>query len=371
MHDDRWQKRKNPMIRFAWIVSSLLVLAVSASGVVGAGESGDSDTYDHRFYIVPSASLGFFGRSRGCVLRDAGCVQNDSVHPDADIGPEVAFGKRLFEYLALEGNIFYFQGDVQDGGEFSRYGGGIRGLVYPFGASMPVYGVVGYGIGEHEYDNLPAAPSSAPPLFDGSGQDSDYLDFGVGMTVPVPDHDLSLRLEYRHRASEVDTPSSGDVTFRDNIFSVGLKVPFGDKPAPPPEPKPEPTPKPKPKPKPKPEPIVLEGTNFAYDKATLRPQAEQVLDEVVTDLKQHPSIRIRIGGHTDSHGSDIYNQRLSQARAQSVADYLIAHGIDKSRIVEVKGYGEGQPVAPNKKPDGSDNPEGRAKNRRVEIHKVQ
>ena len=76
---------------------------------------------------------------------------------------------------------------------------------------------------------------------------------------------------------------------------------------------------------------------------------------------------MRIEGYTDSKGSEAYNKGLSEDRAQSVADWLAeVEGLDGGTF-DVVGFGEAKPVAPNEKPDGSDDPEGRQKNRRVEI----
>ena len=78
---------------------------------------------------------------------------------------------------------------------------------------------------------------------------------------------------------------------------------------------------------------------------------------------------IELSSHTDSKGSDSYNMTLSRNRAKGVVEYLITKGISTKRLV-AKGYGETQPVAPNENPDGSDNPEGRAKNRRTEFKEL-
>ena len=83
-------------------------------------------------------------------------------------------------------------------------------------------------------------------------------------------------------------------------------------------------------------------------------------------LKENSDIKVEIGSHTDSRGDDLYNQRLSQQRAQSVVDYLINNGVERERLV-AKGYGETKPIAPNKNRNGSDNPEGRQMNRRTEF----
>ncbi len=106
--------------------------------------------------------------------------------------------------------------------------------------------------------------------------------------------------------------------------------------------------------------FVLKNIYYDYDKATLRPESKAELDRLVRIMKENPTLVIEIGGHTDSDGSDAYNLRLSQARAQSVVDYLIRAGIPRSRMV-AKGYGESQPVAPN------DTPENKQKNRRTEF----
>jgi len=106
--------------------------------------------------------------------------------------------------------------------------------------------------------------------------------------------------------------------------------------------------------------IVLRGINFDFDKANIKPEAEPVLDAAVEVLKENPDVKVRVSGHTDGVGAEAYNQGLSERRAKSVRDYLIAHGIDGSRLTAV-GYGKSQPVADNKTKDG------RAQNRRVAL----
>ena len=104
----------------------------------------------------------------------------------------------------------------------------------------------------------------------------------------------------------------------------------------------------------------LEHVNFEFDSAKLTADSTAMLDEGVKILKRHSDMKVEIAGHTDSHGSDGYNQGLSERRAQVVADYLVAHGANGDNI-SVSGYGESHPVADN----GSE--EGRAANRRVEL----
>ncbi|NND61527.1 MAG: OmpA family protein, partial [Gammaproteobacteria bacterium] len=102
----------------------------------------------------------------------------------------------------------------------------------------------------------------------------------------------------------------------------------------------------------------LEGVFFEFDSAQLRDGAETRLDEAVQTLRMNGDLKIEVAGHTDSIGAASYNQSLSQRRAESVRDYLVAKGIDASRLT-AKGYGESQPIASN------DTRESRARNRRV------
>jgi len=104
---------------------------------------------------------------------------------------------------------------------------------------------------------------------------------------------------------------------------------------------------------------------FDFDKADLRPEAGPSLDKVAAVLKSYPTAAATIEGHTDSKGDDQYNQGLSERRAASVKQALAARGA--SNPISTRGWGEKKPVAPNTKPDGKDDPEGRQKNRRVEI----
>ena len=107
---------------------------------------------------------------------------------------------------------------------------------------------------------------------------------------------------------------------------------------------------------------------FDFDKATIRTEAEPVLGGLAKRIRaEFPGALVRVEGHTDAKGSDSYNQTLSQKRAESVKRWFSENGGLKSARITTQGFGESRPVAPNEKPDGSDNPEGRQENRRVEI----
>jgi OOP family OmpA-OmpF porin len=128
----------------------------------------------------------------------------------------------------------------------------------------------------------------------------------------------------------------------------------------PPPPPPPPPPRAAPPPAPVEEKIVLRGVNFDFDKADIRPDAAVILDEAAS-LLASSSGSVSVGGHTDSVGTDAYNQGLSERRAMAVKDYLLGKGIDGSRLSSV-GYGESNPIAAN------DSADGRALNRRVELN---
>ncbi len=109
-----------------------------------------------------------------------------------------------------------------------------------------------------------------------------------------------------------------------------------------------------------PQRIVLNNIFFDFDKATLRPESDPELEKVYTFLSQYPELKVELSGHTDSRGSDKYNEKLSRKRAEAVVSYMISRGIAKNRLV-AKGYGESKPIESN------DTDEGRQINRRTEL----
>ena len=108
--------------------------------------------------------------------------------------------------------------------------------------------------------------------------------------------------------------------------------------------------------------IDLKGVNFDFDKDTLRPDAVAILDEAVSILGKYPQLRVEVAGHTDSIGTEQYNQGLSERRAKAVYDYLTGHGVDAGRLVGPNGFGESKPI------DTNSTKEGRARNRRTELN---
>lgn len=111
---------------------------------------------------------------------------------------------------------------------------------------------------------------------------------------------------------------------------------------------------------------VVADALFDFDKANLRPEAEETLTAAGPALVKLRDKPARIEGHTDGKGSDAYNTRLSEARATTVRDWLVGRDMLPTGTT-IKGYGKTRPIAPNTMPDGRDDPEGRQKNRRVEV----
>ncbi len=115
------------------------------------------------------------------------------------------------------------------------------------------------------------------------------------------------------------------------------------------------------------EPIIIKDINFEFNQVDLAEEARLKLDSFLLPLLiQNPTLVVEVGAHTDNKGTEAYNVNLSQRRAESIVKYLIKSGVDKQRLT-AKGYGESKPLVANQFEDGSDNPDGRAINRRSEL----
>jgi outer membrane protein OmpA-like peptidoglycan-associated protein len=111
---------------------------------------------------------------------------------------------------------------------------------------------------------------------------------------------------------------------------------------------------------------VVGDALFDFNKSNLRPEAEETLAAAGPEIAKLGGKPSRIEGHTDAIGSDAYNFKLSEARATTVREWLAARGMVPA-ATPIKGFGKSRPIAPNTTSDGRDDPEGRQKNRRVEV----
>ena len=219
-------------------------------------------------------------------------------------------------------------------------------------------------------------------------QDSNLgFNYGGGIQGKLAKHwSARAQLMWRRDGDGDTIPTHSSYT--DLYFSVGVNFDFGGTAPPPPPPPPPAAPPPKPEnpdldgdgvpnerdkcPNTRPGAVVdldgceveavieLQGVHFDFDKATLRPEAKVILNEAAALLEKHERVVVEVAGHTDSVGTDAYNQGLSERRANAVRDYLVEKGIRASRLT-ARGYGESRPVASN------DTDAGRQENRRVEL----
>ncbi len=311
-------------------------------------------------------------------------VDNDRPVQDKDWLYGLAFGKHVSQGLSVELNI--------DGSKIGgRAGGSDLSL---WGTSLNVLGVM-----NRDAAFSPYLIAGAGALQNDRSPGSDATDLmaqaGVGAFVRLWEaadgsNSFSLRPELKARWS--DAGAENDLV--DYIGTIGFQFSFGS-PAPKAVAAPEPAPAPAPvaqTPPPPPPPgdedkdgvldpadqcpgtpagvavdakgcprqgsITLEGVTFETNSANLTADSRGVLDAVATDLKKYPNLRIELQGHTDSSGSDAYNLKLSQQRAESVRSYLVQQGVETSQLT-ARGYGEAQPIGDNSTADG------RLQNRRV------
>lgn len=337
-----------------------------------AGTALQAHAMDDRLYLVPSVNYTFADSDR---------------QSDDGLGAGLALGKPITQHLNMELSLTGSALDHQTtNGDYSLQSLGVD-AVYLLNrdASFTPYGVLGLGV--LRTDTL--------------GVDDTGLmaNAGLGIMKRLSDN-IALRADARYRWDGNSTNAFNKSNFGDVIVSVGLNIALGEtaKPAPKPMPEPvaQPAPapmpapvQPAPAPEPAPAPVVqpaplapalktkqaqqldqaqsgdvvtiLEGVNFEFDSARLRPDAVVILDEAASVLERRSDISVDVIGHTCSIGTEKYNQGLSERRAKSVYDYFIKKGIASDRLT-TQGFGETKPAFSNA------TREGRAKNRRVELY---
>lgn len=212
------------------------------------------------------------------------------------------------------------------------------------------------------------------PVDENVDKENDIMfNYGVGFK-----YFMSPAVAFRGDVRGISTPLHNVGEWNNNVlYNIGLVIALGNTeeakpmvaepaPAPAPEPAPEPEVVTPPPPPPAPEvkeagTYVFRNIYFDFDKSTIKPESEPILDEVSDYLKSKPDLKMEIQGHTDSVGTAAYNMKLSERRAEAIKAYLVKDEAIKSDRLTTKGYGLTMPVADNK------TAEGRAKNRRVEF----
>ena len=357
-------------------------------GGLGVAQAAAAQDFDDRWYATGSVGFNIQDNDRG--TRDA---------PFGTLG----VGKRLNPDWSFDVELNY-QNPNHDANQdlnWSQYGISFdaRRHFVNAGRSWNPYLLMGLGYQreEIETDNF---PNPASPFEEEEGGVAGKFGVGVEGTTGR----IRIRTELAYRAVAMDDTRAaflnddvprddGEDWFGDVLASVGVVIPLGPEPTAPVAPAPvspscadmdsdgdgvndcdDKCPGSQagqtigPDGCPVPVSIDLKGVNFDFDKATLRPDAVSILNEAIEILKRYPELKVEVAGHTDSKGTDAYNQSLSERRATTVYDYLTSNGIDSGRMVGPNGYGESRPIAPNTNEDGSDNPEGRARNRRTELN---
>jgi len=317
-------------------------------------------------------------------------LDHDRHTKDGDIWQAVGIGYYFGPHFSLDLEYDEFEADYKDynvavpGAQFDEWNlrsVGLTGRYYFGNNAWKPYVLAGIGSTRHSN------------VLD-TGRNLYVWSLGVGLHGQVAKHwSVRAQVMWREDNDNNSLPHDG---YTDLYYGVGLNFDFGGKSAPPAAPSPAPAaaqppaaepaaPPPNPDldgdgvrneldqcPNTRPGAVVgldgceveavisLEGVHFDFDKATLRPEAIVILNNAVSLLTTHERVVVEVAGHTDSIGTEEYNQGLSERRANAVMDYLISKGIKATRLT-ARGYGETQPVASN------DTKEGRQANRRVEL----
>jgi len=355
------------------------LLSVALLAGLAAAQAASAQEFDDRWYITGSAGFNLQDNDRGT---------NNA--PFATLG----VGKFISPLWSVDGELNY-QNPNKDANQdlnWSQYGVSVdlRRHFISEGRGWNPYLLMGLGYqrSEEEYSTFPSPDSP------GEREEGNFAaKVGAGLQGDVGRVKIRTELAYRADFDDTSVSAPQEDWFGDVLASVGVVIPLGPEPTAPVAPAPaapscadqdsdgdgvndcdDKCPGSQagqtigPDGCPVPVSIDLKGVNFDFDKSTLRPDAVAILNEAIEILKRYPELKVEVAGHTDSKGTDAYNQSLSERRASAVYDYLTSNGIDAGRLVGPNGYGESRPIAPNANDDGSDNPEGRARNRRTELN---
>ena len=368
------------------MTKKLLCAALLAG--LGVAQAASAQTFDDRWYVAGSVGVN---------------IQDSARDTESVFAPTIGFGRFLTPNWSLDAELNYQNpsSNLAQGLWWSQYGVSADARYHFRDLNDKWWPYVRMGLGwqRHEEEYISTNTATPPGGFPYQHEDSNLAaNLGVGAQFDFGRVDIRTELGTRVDFDDVQangTPGAQEDYFTDILASLGMTVALGPEPAAPVAAAPQPV-APScadmdddgdgvnncddkcpgsqagqtigPDGCPVPVSIDLKGVNFDFDKSTLRADAVAILDEAVQILKRYPDLTVEVAGHTDSIGTDAYNQGLSERRARAVYDYLTGNGIDASRMVGPNGYGESRPIAPNTNEDGSDNPEGRAQNRRTELN---
>jgi OOP family OmpA-OmpF porin len=334
-----------------------------------AGSLADAEQRVGDTYVVPQLGYGWPDNDRNA---------------DDDVVAGIALGKHFSEAVSLELGLSQGRYDLPVGARLDLTSYSIDALhIFARDSRVSPFMSIGAGALHNDPDR-------------GDGHTHLMGQAGLGLMIQVSEADngatqFSFRPEVKARWSFPRNNEPQD-KFLDYVAVLGFQLAFGDRRPEPVAPAIEAPPAPPPAPPPPPPrkdsdgdgvfddrdkcpdtPLgvavdadgcprrgsaTLQGVTFEFDSARLTGESKPVLDEVAADLKKYRRLQVELQGHTDSKGSDAYNLKLSEQRAQSVRDYLLSQGVGSQQLV-AEGYGETEPVADNKTEAG------RAENRRV------
>lgn len=329
---------------------NLIGLAVAATLSLTAFAASADDMFRGAWYAVPGVSY---------MDTDSALDANNGG------GAFLSIGKELSQSWDLQGRLGYNRASEDTGiaGVGGRYKNTTLGLdaLYMFSRSnFRPFLLAGLGAGRNkvDYSNLNINDDSKTSLM---------ANLGLGMQYLFSDN-FGLQADVRHQWSKSDAKAAGttfdaDETIGNTLLNLGGVFRFG---APAPvvaEAAPEPAPVAIVEPEPAPAPVVAEPAPapakceptmdtitvgaeklFGFDKANLKAEGKAALDDAAAKIKANPEIAtVIVTGHTDRIGSDAYNQKLSERRAQQVAEYLAAQGVNSS-LIQSAGKGESEPV---------------------------
>lgn len=352
---------------------NIISIAVATTLGLAAFAAAAEDMYRGAWYAVPGLSY----------------MDTDSdLDADNGGGAFIKLGKELSPSWDIQGGLGYNRADEDTGiagvgGRYKQTTLGVDALYMFSRDKFRPFLLAGLGVARNDvdYSNFAALNNRSKTSW--------LANVGLGAQYLFNDT-FGLQADLRHQWSRSDAKAPGtsfdaDGTIGNTLLSLGAIFRFGapapvavaePTPAPAPVAVPEPAPEPAPAPvaapapcEPKFETITLQAERlFGFDKFKLNGDSVPVLDDVVAKLKEHPEFDVVVvTGHTDRIGSEQYNQKLSERRAEVIKQHLIGHGIDAGRIKAV-GKGESQPIVDCKGVKGKKLIECLEPNRRVEIH---